>query len=160
MVTDVLIWVMPIPTIMKLGQTWWARIVALALIFSSAAACVFSVLRVRLIWLGGLVTQTGSLSDFDTTTFAMLEINLAIITYNMPAIRVLYTTHMRKRRERAQGNSFHLAERGLAEGPAALQLKKFESLSNNGSTLKNKTSDLTENRDFEQAGETEIDKAE
>lgn len=56
----------------------------------------------------------------------------------MPAIRVLYTNYVKKRRERAHENNFHVVERGIVGGRGALQLQQVESSSNNGSTLKTK----------------------
>lgn len=57
---------------------------------TSPSAVIFSVLRVKAIWLGhASAVETGNLADFSTSTYAQIELHTMIWAYNVPAIRAL-----------------------------------------------------------------------
>lgn len=71
----------------------------------------------------------------------MLEINLAIVIYDIPAIRALYATHVKERHEKLQRNSFH-EQRLAIDVLHEKRSRRPDSSSNTGSTLQTKGSYL------------------
>ncbi|CAJ2503640.1 Uu.00g110340.m01.CDS01 [Anthostomella pinea] len=93
-ITDIFIWFIPIPTIFALKISNKTRLLSLAVIFSSSVAVVFSVLRVKAIWLGhASAVETGNLADFSTSTYTQIEMHTMIWAYNVPAIRSIWLWH-------------------------------------------------------------------
>ncbi|KAK6331450.1 hypothetical protein TWF730_004532 [Orbilia blumenaviensis] len=86
--TDLLIWLMPLPIVWRLDLGKREKILAVITFGIAAVACVVSAFRIRAIHLYGYVTD-GKLLSGNVNILTVVELNLAIICSSAPAIRAL-----------------------------------------------------------------------
>ncbi|EWC46092.1 hypothetical protein DRE_04666 [Drechslerella stenobrocha 248] len=87
-VTDLLLWLMPLPLVWRLNLGKREKFLAIITFGLGAMACVVSAFRLRAIQLYGYLRDGESLS-VSVSVLTVIELNLAIICSSAPAIRAL-----------------------------------------------------------------------
>ncbi|KAF3159696.1 hypothetical protein TWF106_008779 [Orbilia oligospora] len=87
-VTDILLWLMPLPVVWQLDLGKREKVLAVVTFGIAAIACVVSAFRLRAIQMYGYVTD-GKLLSVNVSILTVVELNLAIICSSAPAIRAL-----------------------------------------------------------------------
>ncbi|KAK6515789.1 hypothetical protein TWF281_004379 [Arthrobotrys megalospora] len=87
-VTDILLWLMPLPIVWQLDLGKREKILAVVTFGIAAVACVVSAFRLRSIQMYGYVTD-GKLLSVNVSILTVIELNLAVICSSAPAIRAL-----------------------------------------------------------------------
>ncbi|KAF3927776.1 hypothetical protein ABW20_dc0100241 [Dactylellina cionopaga] len=87
-VTDILLWLMPLPVVWKLQLGKREKFLAVLTFGLGAVACIVSAFRLRAIQLYGYVSD-GKVLSVNVNVLTVLELNLAIICASAPAIRAL-----------------------------------------------------------------------
>ncbi|KAK6342483.1 hypothetical protein TWF718_007886 [Orbilia javanica] len=87
-VTDILLWLMPLPIVWQLDLGKREKVLAVITFGIAAVACVVSAFRLRAIQMYGYVTD-GKLLSVNVSILTVIELNLAIVCSSAPAIRAL-----------------------------------------------------------------------
>ncbi|KAK6503730.1 hypothetical protein TWF481_008734 [Arthrobotrys musiformis] len=87
-VTDILLWLMPLPVVWQLDLGKREKVLAVITFGIAAVACVVSAFRLRAIQMYGYVTD-GKILSVNVSILTVIELNLAIICSSAPAIRAL-----------------------------------------------------------------------
>ncbi|KAK6360898.1 hypothetical protein TWF730_007013 [Orbilia blumenaviensis] len=102
--SDVIIWVLPLPMVMKLQLYRRERIAAIFTFSLGIFACIASIFRLKAVH-KYFLTSAGTGKTPIINTWTIVELNLAIICASAPALRALCIKHAPKLLSYGSGNS-------------------------------------------------------